>query len=508
MSTRQKNYQSVFIFFGITIFTITAQNCSQENFQSNESSSITLRTHFDKQKLITEIEQLIPQLMDSADVPGLTIAVIRDAEIMWNSSYGVKSLETNEAINDSMIFQAASLSKTVFAYAVLKLVEAGILDLDTPLSNYLPKKYIESDERIDQITARRVMSHTTGFPNWRPRGGDLKIHFTPGEKFSYSGEGFVYLQKVVEHLTGKSLTDFMIETVFEPLGMHNSSYVWLEKYEPNYAIGHAEFGVAIKRDHMTKANAAASLYTTALDYAKYVNAILQGTGLKNATLKEMLTSQIQLDKNCVNCIQNDSAELSEVNSWGLGWGLQNTKEGTSFWHWGDQGIYRCYIVAFEKQKIGVVYFTNSENGLSIRDEIVQAAIGGEHPAFAWLNYDSYKSPVKKFAKAIINNGIEHALNLYNSLKSERQDDSPVFEESAMNRLGYHFMRSRQMDEAIAVFKVNVQDYPDSWNVYDSLGEAYMENGQKDLAIQNYKKSLELNPDNTQGKEMLEKLSGK
>ncbi len=486
------------VFFLSAIFSFINVTKAQNN------DSIPLKTDVPKQQLISNLESFVPELMSHAEVPGLSIAVIRNAEIIWHGAYGVRNISTKEAVNDSTIFQAASLSKTLFAYAVLKMVEKGELDLDTPLADYFGDDYV-ADERGRQITARMALSHKTGFPNWRrPRDGDLKMHFTPGEKFSYSGEGYVYLQRVVEKLTGKSLNNFMTESVFKPLGMRHSSYEWREVYENNYAVGHGEFGVPIDRDPMTEGNAAFSLYTTAVDYAKFVIAILEGAGLASETVKEMLSPQIHLNEDCVNCTQNTTSNLSDSNAWGLGWGLQLTDEGTSFWHWGDQGIFRCYTVAFQDQKIGVVYFTNSENGLAIRDELVPRVIGGRHPAFSWLKYDSYKSPGKKFAKLIVQQGLAAGMAFYDSLKNENKS-TPVFDESAINRLGYHFVSLKQLEKAITIFKLNVQEFPDSWNVYDSLAEAYMKDGQDQLAIEYYQKSLELNPENTNGKEMLEKI---
>ena len=472
------------------------------------ASSVPLKTHVDQQALISELEALVPKLMQQAEVPALSMAVIRDAEIIWHGSFGVKSNRTKEAVNDSTVFQAASLSKTIFAYLVFKMVGNGKLDLDTPLANYLTEDYIENDARVNKITARIVLSHTTGFPNWRPRDGELKIHFTPGEKFSYSGEGYVYLQKTIEHVTGKTLNVLMQERVFEPLGMRHSSFEWRDLFESNYAVGHAEFGVPIDRDPMTKGNAAFSLYTTARDYAKFLVAMMEGTGLKKESFRAMLTPQVRLDEDCSNCTNRKPSKLSDVNAWGLGWGLQTTEEGTSYWHWGDQGIFRCYTVAFEKQKIGLVYFTNSEGGLSIRNELVLAAIGGQHPAFAWMHYDAHDSPIKTFARAVVREGMDTAMKQYKSLKNDRMDGSPPLEERSVNSLGYQLMRMQKLDEAIAVFKLNVQDYPGSWNVYDSLAEAYMKNGDDELAIEYYGKSLELNPDNDNGRQMLEKLRAK
>ena len=165
-------------------------------------------------------------LMWRAGVPGLSIAVIRDGKTAWIGYLGLRSEATEKPVTRSTVFNVGSLSKPVFAYGVLKLVDAGKLKLDEPLAPYLPKEFVEGDPRFKQITARFVLSHRTGFPNWPGDGQPLTIHFTPGEKFSYSGAGMVFLQKAVEKITGKPLNDYMQEAVFGPLGMKHSSYVW------------------------------------------------------------------------------------------------------------------------------------------------------------------------------------------------------------------------------------------------------------------------------------------
>ena len=128
------------------------------------------------------------------------------------------------------------MTKPLFAYIVLRLVDRGVLNLDTPLYTYLPYEDIAHDERYKLITARMVLTHRTGFPNWR--SGKLEIKFTPGTEVSYSGEGFVYLGKVVERLTGKKLAELSQQEVFTPLGIENASLVWNETIARLTATGH------------------------------------------------------------------------------------------------------------------------------------------------------------------------------------------------------------------------------------------------------------------------------
>lgn len=457
-------------------------------------------------KVTSRLERDLPQLMKKADVPGLSIALIRNGVVVWHRGFGVKDSRTKEPVKDDTVFEAASLSKPVFAYATMKLVDAGKFDLDKPLNQYLPGNYdVGPDPRLDQITARRVLSHTSGFPNWR--GGDpvLRIFFTPGEKFSYSGEGFVYLSKVIEHITGEKFNDFMKRTVFGPLGMTNSSYVWQNGYDTQKTSRHNSLGEPSPQNKPSAANAAASLHTTAEDYARFVAGVMNGAELKKGTLTRMLTRQIQVDEGGMNTTSRPADKLSPTISWGLGFGLQITADGPSFWHWGDNGDTKAFFVAYQRQKIGVVVFTNSFNGLSFMPELLDEAIGGQQPALAWIKYESYNSPRRLLLKDIVANGAEQALLKYREWRKGRAASDHLTEQQ-MNSFGYELLYGlKRVKDAIEVFKLNVADYPQSANTWDSLGEGYMVDGNKELAIKNYQRSIELNPKNINGIAMLKKL---
>jgi CubicO group peptidase (beta-lactamase class C family) len=457
---------------------------------------------YSKDPSIAHLQKDIPAMIRQAQIPGLSIAVIRKGKTYWLQNYGVQDANTKAPVTDDTVFNVGSLSKPVFAYGVLKLVDEGKLSLDAPLTKYLPKPYIEGDDRLQKITARIVMSHRTGFPNWRGQDEPLKIYFTPGERFSYSGEGMVYLQKVVEQLAGKPLNDFMQETVFGPLGMTSSSYVWRKDFEGRAAAGHDSEGVPADFPKASEANAAASLEISARDYAVFVEAVLSGKGLKPATLHEMETPQIAVDPKCTNCTDRVPKELSKNLFWGLGWGIQQTAQGVSLWHWGDNGVFKAYVVAMPATKSGIVMLTNGENGLSIARQVVADALGGNQPAFSWLNYDDYDSPSMQFAQAVHREGSAAALKEFNAGLA-----SGVISENAVNRAGYSLMGRKLLAEAILMFQKNVELHPASWNVYDSLGEAYMNNSQTDLSIQNYEKSLQLDPGNSNAAAMLKKLRG-
>src|SRR6202044_3692549 len=162
-----------------------------------------------------------------------------------------------------------------------------------------------------------------------------------------------------------------------------------------------------------EANAAASLMTTAEDYAKFLDAVLDGKGLKPETLREMENPQIAVDTGCTNCVEGTgTGKLSTSVFWGLGVGIENTADGESLWHWGDNGVFKAFFVVRPAAKSGVVYMTNSENGLSIGKKILAETLGGEQPAFEWLKYDNYDSPGLSFTQFALRMGAAAALEQF------------------------------------------------------------------------------------------------
>jgi CubicO group peptidase (beta-lactamase class C family) len=481
----------------IASFGILLLACSWSRAQQPDSNP---RAVLPTKAAIAKLQADIPSLLQQADIPGLSIALIRNGKLVWSGAFGVSNADTKKPVDPNTVFEAASLSKPVFAYAVLKLVDEGKLALDSPLNGYLGNNYdVVNDDRINLITARRVLSHTSGFPNWRDNDGTktLLIHFKPGEKFSYSGEGMVYLSKVVSTITGLRFEEFMQRYALRPLGMTASSYIWRSRYDSLKAYRHDLLGHLAGRNQPPDAkedslhddgNAAASLQTTATDYAKFLIALMNGTGLKKATWEQLLTPQIRVDS------------AYPPVAWGLGIGLETMPEGEYCWHWGDNGDAKAYVTAFLPARNAVVYFADGSNGLSITKEILDDAIGGYQPALAHLNYERYNSPSRLLLKEAIARGALEALKDYRERRNGK-----LIDESSMNQLGYALINMKRIDDAILLFEQNTVDYPQSWNVWDSLAEAYMDKGDKQQAIADYEKSLQLNPGNTNGAAQLKKL---
>ena len=332
---------------------------------------MSLRTVQPVGLIIEAVEQTLPRLMQQARVPGVSLALIRDAQIVWQAAFGVKNAEQNEQLTPATLFQAASLSKPLFAYAVLCLVDQGILDLDCPLTEYQSPPFISTDPFLPQITARMVLCHLTGWPNWREKGQPLIRSTLPGTAFSYSGESFGYLQKVIEHLTHQPLAQFLRQRVLLPLGMTHSTYEWTTA-ESNPSSGHNLEGKPSALFILPEPHAAASLQTTPYEYARFLCAMLNAETLPHVLsphrLQEMLHPQV---------------ELEPAIFWGLGWGLQDTHDGRAFWHSGDNPGFKNLALAYPEMRIGLVIMTNGDGGTELWEPLLRLSLGGDYPLLAW-----------------------------------------------------------------------------------------------------------------------------
>jgi CubicO group peptidase (beta-lactamase class C family) len=324
----------------------------------------------------------LEQLLKGGHVPGLSYAVIRAGKIE-TKALGVRDISTGTPVDENTIFEAASLSKPVFAYAVLQLVDDGRLSLDAPLSTYVPD-FVKDDPRAALVTVRNVLSQSSGLPNWRSSTTPFKTYFPPGERFSYSGEGFIWLQRVVEKITGQPLNDVVTRLVLEPLHMKRSSFVWRADFEGDYAAPHDSKPAPGNKRRPSKAGSAGTLQTTAADYARFLQAVLSGARLKPETAKQWLEPQIRLQQRCIECISSDQPVADQHVAWGLGWGLE--PDAGTFFHWGDNSQFKAFVVGSRLDQSAVVVFTNGSNGMTIMPDIIHQLMPGDHPAFAWLNY--------------------------------------------------------------------------------------------------------------------------
>ena len=307
----------------------------------------------------------------------MSIAVIRDARIAWTGHFGVRDRTTGVPVDGATVFSGQSMSKPVFAYRVMKLCEHGVLDLDAPLTRYTRDIFVSDDPRLHDITARRVLSHTTGLPNWRAPGDPLRINFTPGSKWSYSGEGYYYLQSIVSRLTGRidesecsafemgyrvcasDFGDYMEANLLRPFGMTSSGYAWTPAMQRVLATPHDKEGQPLPNTPPSAAaiaryGSAGALMTRATDYARFLIEVMQPKPaddyrLNEGSRNEMLKPQID-------------AGGSPKASWALGWQIWHLDGGNVVAHGGDFDGWHSQSAFSPERRTGFVILTNGEGG--------------------------------------------------------------------------------------------------------------------------------------------------
>jgi CubicO group peptidase (beta-lactamase class C family) len=343
------------------------------------------------------------RLITEATVPGVAAAIIRDGRLDRYLCCGVRSAQSAAVVDENTVFEAASLTKPVFAHMVLQLVDQGYLSLDTPLAGTLPN-YLPADHRASTITPRQVLSHSTGLPNWRNAEWPLKTHFPPGDRFSYSGEGFLYLQKAVEAITGKPAHVLLEQLVLEPFAMRQSSLIWDSRFDANRAYPHDYFGRPAVSFKPGEANAAWSLQTTASDFARFLLAVLDGSRLKPESAELWLRPQVEVKHQGSECLGPSDGDVATGVAWGLGWGLEPA-EGT-FFHWGDNSAGKAFTIGSIRDHDALVIFTNGALGLSIMPELLAHFMPGDRPSLAWLDYPRHDAPALRLLRAARLHGIE------------------------------------------------------------------------------------------------------
>ena len=362
--------------------------------------------------------------MQALRVPAIGMAVVERGEVVWARNLGVTNAETRTPVADDTLFEDASLSKPVFAYLVLQLADQGVIDLDAPLVRYRRMDYLADHPWVDLVTARDVLRHSTGMPNWRkdPAHEKLAPAVKPGTRIDYSGEAMFWLQLVVEKLTGESLDDSMQRLLFGPAGMRDSSYTWSKEIAARSVYGHRavedeESGMPpqMLRDTWNAAqtvadrwgkplsawryedaeralpdvqaitpkglvnwpgdilaNAAASLRTTPVDYARFMALMVRTSRapwqISEAMRTAMLTKQIDVP--------------GRWTDKGLGWNLESTPRGPVFYHSGSNGgIFKNFALGDLAGERALVALTNGGSGNVLYRRVVRAATRHDLLAF-------------------------------------------------------------------------------------------------------------------------------
>ena len=350
----------------------------------------------------TQIDQTVSQLIQSAHVTGAGIAVFHHRKIVYLKTYGLRDAEKGLPLTPDSVMTSASLSKAAFATLVMRLVQEHVLDLDKPIYQYLPKPLpeypqfadLQRDDRWKRMTLRILLSHTSGFPNLRGYEDDrkLRIHFEPGARYAYSGEGIVLAQLIVETVTGKSLQTLMDENLFQPLGMTRTSMMWEPRFENDFANGYDESGRSLGPEKWTSANAAGSMQTTLRDCAAFLDALLRSKPLGIHSTGLLFNRQIAIHS--THQFPSLKEETSTANdeirlSYGLGWGLYASPYGKAFFKEGHDEGWRHLALCFREHGDGILILTNSANGEAIFKPLIDSLLGPTDFPFEWENYTPY-----------------------------------------------------------------------------------------------------------------------
>ncbi|MGD9598311.1 MAG: serine hydrolase domain-containing protein [Steroidobacteraceae bacterium] len=321
------------------------------------------------EEYIAWLNQHVPGLMREMRVPGVSIAIMQRGEVAWAQGFGVRDARSRKPVTTNTVFEACSLSKPVFALVAMQFVQAGRLELDRPLVEYLGHDYLPDQPEHRRITARMALTHRTGFANWRAgydeMGGPLPLQFAPGSEYTYSGEGMLFLQRAVEAIAGQPLDRLAEERLFSPLGLVRTSFVWTEALERDLASGHRDDGSYKDRTRYRKPNAAYSLYTTPTEFARLMLTLRQ-----SATLERMLQRQQRVDDE--DAIPRPGLARSVATYRALGWSLDVTPEGDIAEHSGSNSSGFKAFGQFNPAKgSGLVIFANGDGGSRLRAAIVE-----------------------------------------------------------------------------------------------------------------------------------------
>lgn len=440
----------------------------------------------------------------------VSIAVIKDYKVEWTKAYGYADVAENRKATPQTLFQAASISKSINSLGVLQLVEQGKLSLDDDINNYLKtwKFPYDSLSKGQKISVANLLSHKAGlsvhgFAGYQ-KGQELptiaqilngqkpsnspavRSLFAPNLKFQYSGGGTTITQLIVENTTGEKYEDFMLKNVLMPLGMNESSYSQPPSSNKEKLLATAyNNGKEVKgKYHIYPEKAAAGLWTNPNDLAKY-----------------MIETQLSLVGKSNKVLSREMSVKRTENNYGV---FLNDFKGTKYFgHSGGNEGFVCYYIGSIEDGNGLAVMTNGNN-FKLIDEILLSIASLNQ----WKNYPikPQKESIALTIRKDCNKNVDKAIELYRNLKKNKPDHYNFSNENELNDLGYELLRDNKTDAALKIFSLNVQEFPNSGNVYDSRGEAYFNKKEYELSKSDYQKSLELDAANDNAKEMILKIN--
>lgn len=471
-------------------------------------SLLATETHTFAQTRAKRIDELMTLYHKYSQFNGV-ILVAERGQVVYERAFGQANLEWGIPNTLDTKFEIASMTKPMTALIIMQLVEEGKIRLDGKVSDYIPYYPRETGTKI---TVDQLLNHTSGLQQdigFSDNANDIPpiitkinadllsndelvkliaarpLRFEPGSNYGYSSDGYAVLGAIIEHVTGKSYWQALSERILKPAGMTETVPALLKPLVPKRASGYGQSFAGIENAMHIGATPAGYLYSTVRDLHRWERA-LYGTSLASQRSKDLLFGLRKV-------ITAYGWKTAEEEWAGKKHKVLRTTGGLP-------GFANLLLRLPERERV-IIMLTNVR-GIVYRLDDIAAAINRV------LDGDRYDTPKRSIAETLApvirESGVAPALTQFRQMRARPAEYS--LSESAMNSLGYYFLNARKdLDAAVAVFRLNVEAFPNSANAYDSLGEAYMVKGDKELAIKNYQRSLDLNSQNTNAVEMLKKL---
>ena len=456
-----------------------------------------------------------PVYLSDLSVPGAAVAVIENGRVILARGFGMADLAHRTPVTAHTLFNIGSTSKSISAWGAMRLVDDGKIELDDPVDRKLTRWHLPpSSYSNNGVTLRRLLSHTaglsvSGYRGWGPDdlipsleqalsgedngAGAVTLVAAPGSGWAYSGGGYTMMQLLVEELSGRHFADYMRDMVLRPLGMSEASFALTPGVLGRSAHAYDELGEETPTPRFAEL-AAAGMYATIGDMACYALASIgneqSSQVLKPATLALMTSPAPATD-----------------GRWGLGYAIQAS--GQDFpdgvervGHDGGNRGWQSFFWVSRARRDGLIVLTNGSDGWNVANQVVAD----------WMEWKSgQRLPIPRSIAASIlrplhKDGVAAALAQYRELKARAPKDY-IFNPGELNRIGYALLRKGRVEDAIRIWEFNAREYPNDWNVLDSLGDGYAAAGPARVqdAIASYRRSLELNPQNSHAREMIDRV---
>jgi CubicO group peptidase (beta-lactamase class C family) len=450
------------------------------------------------ERLRKQFEPMLDQAIKDYDIPGFVMAVVADGKIVYTLTRGVRNRDGTEPLTERSLFHMASVTKPFVGTAVMQLVEAGKVDLDQPVQRYLPYFRLK-DPRAASITVRQMLSHTSGMPDvndyeWEKAVADegalerfvrsltdRELIAAPGERYQYSNMAYEVLGDVVAKASGETFEGYVKAHILKPLGMKDST---LFRPEANpklttspHVLGDRLTVIVSPVYPYNRMHAPSStLHSNLVDMSRWALANLRRGELDGKRILKASTYDVMWKP-------TGDPKRPVAISW-----FQGERGGhRTIAHGGGDTGYRSHLLLLPDDDMAVVIMINSDAVPG--SELAAAA----HDVVLGLPPTRIKKPLgTTVGRTLLEQGAAAAVKQYRDLKATAPDDYD-FGEGVLNRLGYWLLNHDRTADAVEILKLNVEAFPNSANPHDSLGEAYLKLGRRDLALASYRKALELNP---------------